>query len=271
MEDKSKMEAMKGDENDLIDKPQYPSLIMKNIEYTRTMVCPVSPSYLKEQRVITRYDADNPLVDSYRLLRTRVMRYMEQNGFRTLGITSAVPGEGKTLTAINLGLSIALERNNTVLAIDADLRSPSMHKYFGINPINGIEDHLRLGLPVADILINPEINKFVILPAKGIGGSSSELLTSQSMMQLIDEVKNRYQNRIVIFDLPPVLVGDDVIALADHLDTLLIVIEEGKTQSHDLAEAIDRLKGMNILGTVLNKSRKQNSIHSYSDYYSKKR
>ena len=126
-------------------------------------------------------------------------------------------------------------------------------------------------MPVADILINPEINKFVILPAKGIGGSSSELLTSQSMMQLIDEVKNRYQNRIVIFDLPPVLVGDDVIALADHLDTLLIVIEEGKTQSHDLAEAIDRLKGMNILGTVLNKSRKQNSIHSYSDYYSKKR
>ena len=161
---------------------------------------------------------------------------------------------GKTLTSINLAAAIAMEPNHSSLLVDADLRGPQVHKTLGIKPELGLCNYLKGEIGVPDLLINPGINNFVVLPAQSSSLGSSELLTSSEMIDLVEELKSRYSSRVVLFDLPPVLVGDDVIAFAQHLDAVLVVVEDGKTQADELKKAIELLDGIDILGIVLNKS-----------------
>ena len=224
-----------------------------------------SKSVLKKNHVLSAID-DNRIIDTYRLLRTRVLRRMQQNMWRSIGITSAGKNDGKTLTAINLGISIAMKQNYTVVVVDTDLRNPSIHKLFGFEPNFGLGDYLTSDMPFEKILVNPGINRLVILPgSSNHTQESSELLSSPKMARLTKDLKTRYPTRIVIFDLPPVLIGDDVVAFAPNLDTALLVIEEGSTDSDKLKRTIDLLEGVDIIGTVLNKSKE--SLQNQEYYY----
>jgi capsular exopolysaccharide synthesis family protein len=218
---------------------------------------------LKKNRILSAID-DQRIIDAYGLLRTRVLRRMKQNKWKSIGITSAGVDDGKTLTAINLGISIAMNQTSNVVIVDADLRNPSIHKSFGFNPQFGLSDYLTSDTPIDKVLIHPGIDRLVVLPGNKGAESSSELLSSPKMSRLAKELK-MHLSRIVIYDLPPVLVGDDVAAFAPNLDTALLVVEEGSTETDKLKRSIDLLEGVDIVGTVLNKSK--NSAQNLEYYY----
>jgi capsular exopolysaccharide synthesis family protein len=226
---------------------------MDELGYLRTNKISTNKELLKKNKVLSALD-DQRIIDSYGLLRTRVLRRMQQNKWKSIGITSAGKDNGKTLTAINLGISIARKQNYTVVVVDADLRNPSLHKVFGFKPQVGLSDYLRSDISIDEILVNPGIERLVILPGNKSTDASSELLSSKKMSRLAQDLKTRYPSRIVIYDLPPVVVGDDVVAFSPNLDTALLVVEEGGTETDKLKRSIDLLEGVDIIGTVLNKS-----------------
>ncbi len=232
--------------------------------YTNTKSVPVDEQILERNRVLNSH-SDTIVVDAYRLLRTRVLQRMRENGWRTLGITSTMPKEGKTLTAVNLGISIARELTQTALLVDADFRSPSVHELFALKPRAGIGDHLLSGTAIETILVNPGVDRFVLLPGRPGSNVSSEHLSSPGMAALIDELKRRYPDRTVIFDLPPVLIGDDVVSLAPLLDAILVVTADAETAKGQCQKAFELLEGTAVVGTVLNKT--DDAAQRYQDYY----
>jgi capsular exopolysaccharide synthesis family protein len=222
---------------------------------TRVVECP--EDLLRRQRIIAAFD-QGPFVEGYKLLRTQVLHRLRENGWNVLGVTSPNEREGKTLTAVNLSVSLAMETNQTVLLIDADLRKPSVHRLFGLDHEKGLADVLLDEEPVEQVLVHPGIGRFVLLPGGRAVLRSAETLTSPRMRALVDELKHRYASRIVVFDLPPVLTSADVLAFGPLLDALLLVTGEGMTRRHDIEESIARLKGaVPILGTVLNQAQRQ--------------
>lgn len=233
-----------------------------DIVYTSTRSITLDPQHLRDNLIIGGID-DNQIIDSYKLLRTRVLQRMQQNNWRTLGITSLVENEGKTLTAINLALAIAMKQNNTVVLIDADLRRPSIHKYLGFVPEVGLYDYLKSNVVIEEIFVHPNIDRLVILPGNDSTYDASELLASPKMAHLVGELKSRYTSRLVLFDLPPIHVGDDVLAFAPHLDTAMIVVEDGRSRSDLFIKAIELLEGTDIIGAVLNKSSESPTSHDY--------
>jgi len=225
----------------------------KPVEYTKTPSVSLETEFLRQNRIMTGVD-DGSIVDIYGLLRTRVLKLMKQNNWKTLGITSPNPSAGKTVTAINLSISVAQDQNYSALLVDADLRKPGVSKTLGINPEFGLSDYLTDNKMLEDIFLHPEISHLVLVPTCPVSGGSSELLSSPRMTKFVEQAKERYPERIVMFDLPPILVGDDVVALSQHLDALLLVVEDGKTQSDELMRATDLLQDVNLIGVVLNKA-----------------
>jgi len=225
------------------------------IMYTHTRTEEVPVSFLREQRVITAVES-GAFTDAYQILRTQVLQRLRENHWNALAVTSPGTDEGKTLTAINLAISLAREVDYTVLLVDADLRNPSVHTYFGIKPERGLSDYLTDDVPLADLLIHPSgIGRFVILPGGKPLDNSSEMLNSPKMARLVEELKSRYRSRIVLFDLPPLLATADALAFSPYVDAALLVVEEGKTPAQEIQRATELLQNTKLIGTVLNKSR----------------
>ena len=233
-----------------------------DIEYTQSRVVNLFKKHLEKNHILTP-DTDKVIVNSYKVLRTRVLQQMQQNGWTTLAITSPRPDEGKTLTAINLSISMALKLDYTVLLVDLDFRNPSIHDRFGFEPKYGLGEYLAGKVRLEEVFVNPGINRLLILPEKESRNHSSEILSSTAMEQLVDELKNRYPSRIIIFDLPPVLVGDDVLAFSALADAALLVTQEGKTTTDDLNRAISLMEHQHLIGTVLNRSSVTNEFSNY--------
>lgn len=232
------------------------------ITYTETHVVNVDPSVLDANRVLGGKSAVMA-ADSYRMLRTRVIQRMRDNGWNSLMVVSPGPGEGKSLTAVNLAISLAREVTHTVLLVDLDLRRPSINKFFGYEPPYGITDYLNNDVPLPDILFNPSIERLVVLPGKERENDSSEMLSSPRMLDLIAEIKARYPERIVVFDMPPVLATDDAIAFAPNVDGALVVVQNGATRRDDLATTYDLLHGTKIIGSVINRSDEPTQAYGY--------
>lgn len=178
-------------------------------------------------------------------------------------VTSALPGEGKTLTSINLSLSFAKEFNQTVLLVDSDFRRQSVYKYLGISSDRGIVDYLLERLDLNDLIVWPNIEKFTLISGGMNISDSSELIGSPRMKNMVNEIKQRYDDRLIIFDTPPVLAGADAIAFAPLVDCYIMVVEEGRTPIKEINIALDMLPKEKFLGFVLNK--RKNSVSRY--YY----
>lgn len=229
--------------------PTAPSQIV----YTQTRQAEVSKEFLRGKRIISGFDPDS-FTDAYRILRTQVLQRLRENKWNVLAVTSPGLNEGKTLTAINLAISLAMEVNYTVLLVDADLRHPNVHTYFGLEPEFGLSDYLLSDKPLQEILVHPGIQGLVVLPGGKPLANSSEMLSSPKMSRLVEELKTRYPSRIVLFDLPPLLATSDAIAFAPYVDAALLVLEEGKTSTQDAQYATELLKDTHLIGAVLNKS-----------------
>lgn len=198
----------------------------------------------------------------YKMLRTQVMRRLTELGANTLAVLSPHSGEGKTLTAINLAIAIAAHPGHTALLVDLDLRNPSIHRRLGFEPTVGIEDCVEQRRPVYEAMFKiAGYERLTVLAARVHVPHSSELLAMQRMAELVQELRSRYLNRVVIFDLPPVLLADDALAFSQHVQAGLLVVSEGRTAREGVTRSIALLHKLPIVGTVLNRS--QESAGAY--------
>jgi Mrp family chromosome partitioning ATPase len=196
----------------------------------------------------------------FRLLRTQVMQRMRQRGWNTLAVLSAGPDEGKTFTAINLAIAIAALRDASALLVDLDLRLPRVHRRFGFLPTAGVEDCLRGAATLPEALVTIEgYPGLTLLPALRPVEHSSELIGSPEAQAFFRGIKEHDPNRIVIYDLPPVLATDDALTLVPQMDAALLVIGDGRTHREDLTRCLELLHDTPVLGTVLNGSRNERS------------
>ncbi len=226
----------------------------QEVSYSQTRNIEVGTARLRASRVVTGFDPCE-FTDAYKMLRTQVLQRLNENHWNVLAVTSPGIGEGKTLTALNLAASLAMEVNHTVLLVDANLRHPSLHEHLGLPAGAGLSDYLVNDAPLADLLVHPKgINYLTVLPGGRALQNSAEMLNSPKMSRLVEEMKNRYASRIVIFDLPPVLSAADATAFTPYVDATLLVVEEGKTRGAEIKHAMNLLSSTNIIGTVLNKA-----------------
>jgi protein-tyrosine kinase len=220
--------------------------------YTQTREISVDKCHLEECRVMTLV-GDPRATDCYNLLRTQVLMRTRNQGFNTIMITSAVEGEGKTLTAINLAVSIARDAQQTVLLVDTDLRNPGVHTLLGCPEAKGLSDYLMGDVPIPELLLNPGVAKMVVLPAGKRLSGSTDILGSPKMEKLVHELKGRYRDRYVIFDCPPLLTVPDSLVFSSYVDGIILVVEAGRTSKEEIRSSIELLAGKNILGLVMNK------------------
>lgn len=228
--------------------------------------------HLRQQHILSgrALGLEDPAVsDMYRLLRTRVIQSMRKHGWRSVGVTSAGARVGKSLTAINLAMSMARDGSYNVTLVDADLRRPSAAAMLGIDDGPGLIDYLATECELESVLIKPDVENLTILPGRGdsSGIAVPELLTSRKMVGLVGALQQRFGSNLLIVDLPPILVGDDVVAVAPLFDCLLVVIAEGETDVEDLRKAAELVKQFNIVGTVLNKSSEKAKRNAGYHYY----
>lgn len=203
---------------------------------------------------------------AYKILRTRVMRRLEAQQWRSFGVTGLSPGDGKTLTAINLAIMLAQNVSTWVFLVDLDLRRAQIARslgWLGLSDETGLSDYLQGDASVEDIIYSPGIERLAIIPNFQPIADSSEVLMAPRMTELLQALERETPRRIIIFDLPPLLASDDVIAFAPQIDSMLLVVAEGATGRAALESAKETLSDMNLLGVVLNKSAETTE----TDYY----
>ena len=226
-------------------------------------------SVLHQNRLLSGTDQEDPVItDLYRLLRTRILQIMRANDWHSIGITSPSVKAGKTVTSINLASSIAREGNYEVTLIDADIRKPSAAHYMGIEHPYGLPDFLDNRATLSDVVTNisePVNLSFISGVSQSNERPAPDMLKRNRMKELVNVLTKGSESRFVIVDLPPVLIGDDVIAVAANLDCLLMVVDETSTNIDDLRHSAELLSRVNLVGTVMNKSIEK--TESKTDYY----
>lgn len=181
-------------------------------------------------------------------------------------VTSALAGEGKTFTAVNLAMSLAMELDSTVLLADADVANPSLPSVLRFSSPKGLLDILTdssIGLP--DVLLRTNVPKLSILPAGTAHRRATELLASEAMERLIAELAHRYADRIVVFDAPPLLPTTESRALATHMGQIVVVVEADKTTHGALKQALATIEACPVVMTMLNKATRS-EVGSYYGY-----
>jgi exopolysaccharide/PEP-CTERM locus tyrosine autokinase len=197
---------------------------------------------------------------AFKILRTQIVHAMRDNNWNAIAITSPGDSDGKTVTAINLAIHLAAEVDRTVLLVDANLRQPELHTYFGLTAEQGLSDFLVDQVALEKVLIHPGIERLVLLPGGKPLPNSAEMLGSPMMQDLVAELKKRYPQRIVLFDLPPVLTASDALAFAPYVDATILVAAQGHTTHQDIERAAELLGSTtNLLGIVLNKTKPDDS------------
>jgi len=237
------------------------------IHYSVTRTVPVNPGQLRSQRIVTG-SADDPVGEAYKLLRTHIVQRTKAGNKNLLMLTGPQAGEGKTLTAINLAISLSQEVDKTVLLVDADLRRPTIHQYLGLSKEAGLVDYLSGSRTIPEILVHPEgFSKFVVLPGGRPIAEAAELISSPMMVELVEELKHFYPDRYVLFDLPPMLSFADALAFAPLMDGIILVVEMGQTHKEDIQRCLELLKDFPVLGTVLNKVEGSEQGYYYHEYH----
>ena len=232
-----------------------------DIRYSKTKVQKIENNILKRGRVISHFH-DSEAIDQIKTLRTQILNSLDKIHGNSFLVTSANPYEGKTFTSINIGVSIAQEMQRTVLIVDCDLKSHTKkHKqfaqdFFGLEITKGLSDYLLGNAEIPDILLNPGIERLVIVPAGTTLPNSAELLSSPKMAALVDDFKNRYpSDRIIIYDCSALLAHTDSLVLSKYVDGILLVVEEKRTSTEQIKKVMELLKDKPVIGSIINKIR----------------
>lgn len=233
--------------------------------YSQSRSIHLDPGVIARNRCLAYMD-NMPAAEAYRVLRTQILQRTRGTGSNVIMVTSALPAEGKTLSAINLALTFSREFRHTVLLVDADLRRQSVHEYLGCSGEKGLIDYLADGTPLQELITWPGIEKMTLISGGRLYHESSEILGSPRMKELITEMKGRYPDRYIIIDAPPVLTGADVLTLAPLVDQVIVVVHAGVTSLDDVKQAVQYLPREKVLGFVLNRSSTDHAEY-YSEYY----
>jgi protein-tyrosine kinase len=224
------------------------------IKYTKTQVYTPEAELLEANRIVNPARSD-PAAAAFRMLRTQVLQRMDEKGWRSIAVLSPNADDGKTTTAINLAISLAHDQHHTVLLVDCDLIHPSIARTLGIATNFGLNDVLTGQARVEQCLHHPDgFDRLVILPATGELANSSEALSGPRGRELVSELRERYPERIILFDLPPIMGADDALAFLPLVDCGLMVVAEGVTRREDLLRCMELVSKTPIVGTVLNRS-----------------
>ena len=204
------------------------------------------------QKLVTFYDPDSVASEQFRKLRTQLLRLRLPQPPRTILVTSARAGEGKTLISANLAAGIAHDFNAYALLVDSDLRNPSLGNWFGISNGYGLSDYLVGRKEISELLFKTEIERLRILLGGTLQDNPAELIGSARMESLIQELKSRYNDRYIIFDSTPLLATSEPEVLSKLVDGILVVVRAGETPRETVKQAISSLEKEKIMGVVLN-------------------
>jgi non-specific protein-tyrosine kinase len=234
--------------------------------YTDSTQVNLDHECLLENRCIC-ISPDAPEVESYKVLRTKIQQLTKEKGWNTLMVTSADAGAGKTFTAVNLSLTFARAYNQTVMLVDCDFHHQSVQQMMGFESDAGLIDYLVDGRSLNEFIIWPGIDKMTVISGGRTFDDSSELLGSPRMIKLVQELKTRYDDRYIIFDVPPIIGSADALALMPHVDCIVMVVEEGKTAMRNVLKAVEAIPQDKFLGFVMN--RQKVGWSRYRSYYYK--
>ncbi|MDR3553309.1 MAG: hypothetical protein P4L55_01010 [Syntrophobacteraceae bacterium] len=235
------------------------------VGYTGTRIIEVSQKELLGNKIVALHDK-NPAADQFKFLRTRVFKHTRHRGWNVIQVTGFGPGEGKSLVAANLAVSIAQDPRQTALLADLDFRRPSVARLFGLGAKTaGLKSYIENERELEEIFVNPSIPKLTILPAGGGLQRAAEALGSARMEALLRELKHRYQDRYVILDTPGINVCPDPVIISEYADAIILVARAGVTSKANVTAAMERIPKEKILCAVLGDVRR-GQLASYGYY-----
>ncbi|QXE91659.1 XrtA-associated tyrosine autokinase [Geomonas subterranea] len=254
-----------------VDVPQPAAPVASPSPATQEFRAPVSPRYgtlaPDSPYLVSLKDPHCPAAEEFRKLKSVLVKMTTGESFRnSILVTSSVPGEGKSLTAINLAVSLAQELDHTVLLVDADLRRPSVHRYFNVEQGAGLAEILAGEVEIAETIIPTGIGKLSIIRAGRSIDNPAELFGSQRSRGVLAELKNRYPDRYIILDSSPVLSFAEARTLAGQVDGVLFVVMERLASQTNVREALDALKSSPLLGIVYNAATVDETDGRYAYY-----
>jgi len=211
----------------------------------------------RDKNLVVLLDPHSFEAEQFKMLRSRILFPISGTPPKSILVTSALPGEGKSFVAANLAISIAMEINKYVLLVDCDLRKPDLHHQFGFNHVSGLSDYLADQRELASLLLQTGIEKLTLLPGGAARSNPSELMSSNRMAELLDEVKYRYHDRLIVIDSPPLGLSAETSFLARQADGTLVVTRYGKTPKAKVADMLESVGTHKILGCILNQMDKR--------------
>ena len=215
--------------------------------------------------LLTVSQPSSVIAETFKVIRTLLLMKIRERGIKTVLVTSSLPLEGKSFVAANLAVSVALDFDKHVLLVDADVKRPTLHEIFKTEPKLGLTDYLMNGHHhLVDLIQSEILSKLSFIPAGSLQKNSSELLASQKMKQLMKEVKDRYDDRYIIFDSPPAQISE-TLALANFVDGVLLVVKAGDTAKKMVKKTVAVLGRDKILGVILNQC--DETPKAYYQYY----
>ncbi len=218
--------------------------------------------------IITPTGSQTPLSEEYKKLKSEIMKRTKRDGSQNvIMVTSSVGGEGKSITAINLAISLSQGLDHSALLVDADIRKPSVARYLGITAEAGLSDCLIDGSEARVSIIKTSMEKLSVLPSGRAVENPVELLSSMRMKDLIQELKHGPQGRYVIIDTPPILPFAETRAVGRLVDGVVFVVREGTAQLQSIEEALGLLKDANLLGLVYTGASTEHLNGHYRYYY----
>ncbi len=202
---------------------------------------------------------------AYRLIRSRVQQRLKRHAWFSLGVASPSPNDGKTVTTLNLAISIAREKQRRVYVLDLDMRNPSICGYLGLQDVRPLTEYFAGEAKPEDVLVQTSVSHLIVAGARSGVEGASEMLAGTRLEEMLSHIRLRSPDAVVLIDLPPVNSTDEALVVAPRVDAMLIVVSEGKTQRQDLARALGTLSEFTIAGVVVNNS--SDSQAAKYDYY----
>jgi len=240
----------------------------------RTRRVELDLSRMRQLGMVTAAGGRTNLLEEFRIIKRPLLkrafaeRGPKDNPANLIMVTSSLPGEGKTYCAINLAMSIAMELDHTVLLVDADVARPSVLRTLGLPVQRGLMDILVDDqLDLSDVMLRTNVDTLAILPAGAASASATELLASSTMTAMLHELANRYPDRIIIFDSPPLMLTTEARVLASHMGQIVVVVEAQTTTQHAVKESLHQLEGMSNVNLIYNKTRDIPGIEETYDYH----
>ncbi|WP_438863368.1 XrtA-associated tyrosine autokinase [Neptunicella sp.] len=229
---------------------------------------------LDDKHFVTTNSIKHSIGEEFRAIKRKVLSNAfgplskTLNNSNIIMVSSANPHEGKTFTAVNLALSIALEQDKTVLLVDADVLRPNVMKTLGVTYDNGLMEYLLGEVDdISEVMYYTNVEKLRIIPAGKSHHLSTEMLASEKMLEIVNDFATRYADRVVIFDSPPLLGINETAIMTNLAGQAVVVIEEGKTKLADISSAVEQLNPDMAKGFVVNKSQKGNAGLGYGYGY----